>query len=93
MLSNEFKGLRCYSGKPSELSPGPLGEIRWSQLHNESIAKLEPNCMLVGQDVLFSMDITMDNIWYDIGILLAWGVLYRFFFYLVLRFYSNNQRK
>jgi hypothetical protein len=25
--------------------------------------------------------------------LLAWGVLYRFFFYLVLRFYSNNQRK
>ncbi|KAG6745749.1 hypothetical protein POTOM_050253 [Populus tomentosa] len=72
MLSNEFKGLRCYSGKPSELSPGPLGEIRWSQLHNESIAKLEPNCMLVGQDVLFSMDITMDNIWYDIGILLAW---------------------
>ncbi|KAL9374936.1 hypothetical protein Peur_031815 [Populus x canadensis] len=93
MLSNEFKGLRCYSGKPSELSPGPLGEIRWSQLHNESIAKLEPSCMLVGQDVLFSMDITMDNIWYDIGILLAWGVLYRFFFYLVLRFYSNNQRK
>ena len=91
MLSNEFKGSRCYSGNPSELSPGPLGEIRLSQLHNDS--KLEPNCMLIGQDILFSMDIKMDSIWYDIAILLAWGVLYRFFFYLVLRFYSNNQRK
>ncbi|KAJ6881734.1 hypothetical protein NC651_028362 [Populus alba x Populus x berolinensis] len=46
MLSNEFKGSRCYSGNPSELSPGPLGEIRLSQLHNDS--KLEPNCMLIG---------------------------------------------
>ncbi|KAL3574963.1 hypothetical protein D5086_023064 [Populus alba] len=46
MLSNEFKGSRCYSGNPSELSPGPLGEIRLSQLHNDS--KLESNCMLIG---------------------------------------------
>ncbi|KAG6752858.1 hypothetical protein POTOM_042898 [Populus tomentosa] len=46
MLSNEFKGSRCYSGNPSELSPGALGEIRLSQLHNDS--KLEPNCMLIG---------------------------------------------
>ncbi|CAK7349556.1 unnamed protein product [Dovyalis caffra] len=93
MLSNEFKGSKCYSGKPSELSPGPLGEITFSQVHSDSAAKLGPNCTLFGQDILSSMDITMDNIWYDIGILLAWGVLYRFFFYLVLRFYSNNQRK
>ncbi|KAI4302545.1 hypothetical protein MLD38_038274 [Melastoma candidum] len=28
--------------------------------------------------------------WYDVAILLAWGVLYRFFFDLVLRFYSKN---
>ncbi|KAG6753826.1 hypothetical protein POTOM_041826 [Populus tomentosa] len=74
MLSNEFKGSRCYSGNPSELSPGPLGEIRLSQLHNDS--KLEPNCMSIEQDILFSMDIKMDSIWYDIAILLAWGVLY-----------------
>ncbi|KAE8124779.1 hypothetical protein FH972_019633 [Carpinus fangiana] len=33
------------------------------------------------------------RIWYDIAILLAWGVLYRLFFYLVLRFYSKNERK
>jgi hypothetical protein len=43
--------------------------------------------------VLSTMDITIDNIWIDVAILLAWGVLYRLFFYVVLRFYSKNERK
>lgn len=92
LLINEFKGKRCYQGIPSDLSPGPLGDVRFSKLHNVS-TDLQPNCMLIGEDVLFSMDINMENIWYDIAILLAWGVLYRLFFYLVLRFYSKNERK
>ncbi|XP_057472440.1 LOW QUALITY PROTEIN: ABC transporter G family member STR-like [Actinidia eriantha] len=92
LLTNEFKGkVNCYSGDPSDLSAGPLGELKFSKLHNDS--KELSSCMLIGEDVLFTMDIKMENIWYDIAILLAWGVLYRLFFYLVLRFYSKNERK
>ncbi|PON60712.1 Half-size ABCG transporter [Trema orientale] len=92
MLTNEFQGKRhCYSGLPHDLSPGPLGEVKLSGLHNTS--NLPETCMLIGEDVLFSMDIKYEHIWYDIGILLAWGVLYRLLFYVVLRFYSKNERK
>ncbi|KAG6384721.1 hypothetical protein SASPL_153538 [Salvia splendens] len=98
LLINEFKGTRCYHGFGEELQPGPLGEIRISELHNVT---REINCttrenelMLIGEDVLFTMDIDhIESIWTDIGILLAWGVLYRLFFYVVLRFYSKNERK
>lgn len=89
LLTNEFKNLNCYTGNKTELSPGPLGNLTLSKHHNTS---LPANCLL-GEDVLSSMDITKENIWYDILILLAWGVLYRLFFYLVLRFYSKNERK
>ncbi|XP_002530787.2 ABC transporter G family member STR [Ricinus communis] len=91
MLSNEFKGTKCYNGNPVDLSPGPLGEIKTSKLHNNFTTGT--NCPLIGEDILFSMDIKMDNLWYDVLILLAWGVLYRLFFYVVLRFYSKNERK
>ncbi|XP_049378011.1 ABC transporter G family member STR [Solanum stenotomum] len=92
LLINEFKGTKnCYNGDLADLSPGPLGDVKISQLHKDSIAS--QNCTLIGEDVLFSMDITKENIWLDIVILLAWGVLYRLFFYLVLRFYSKNERK
>ncbi|KAK3121220.1 hypothetical protein QOZ80_8BG0648540 [Eleusine coracana subsp. coracana] len=92
LLVNEFKGSRCYVGAPNELSPGPLGDIKPSDLHNR--LQLNPTtCPLIGQDVLSTMDITIDNIWVDVAILLAWGVLYRLFFYVVLRFYSKNERK
>ncbi|XP_068306041.1 ABC transporter G family member STR-like [Pyrus communis] len=92
MLSNEFKGIRCYHGTPADLSPGPLGDLKISNLHLTSplVAK---NCAIIGQDVLSTMDINRDNIWYNVLILLAWGVLYRILFYMVLRFYSQNQRK
>ncbi|XP_051123193.1 ABC transporter G family member STR-like [Andrographis paniculata] len=94
LLISEFKGTRCYKGKPEELTPGPLGDIRISQLHNTSITELKPDCMLIGEDILFTMGIhKIESIWVDIGILLAWGVLYRLFFYVVLRFYSKNVRK
>ncbi|KAL3512156.1 hypothetical protein ACH5RR_024873 [Cinchona calisaya] len=94
LLINEFKGKKhCYTGQATDLSPGPLGQVKISKLHNTSSADLPPNCMLIGEDILFSMGINLENIWYNIGILLAWGVLYRCFFYLVLRFYSKNERK
>ncbi|KAL6638750.1 hypothetical protein ACP70R_023609 [Stipagrostis hirtigluma subsp. patula] len=92
LLVNEFKGSHCYVGTLDELSPGPLGEIKRSNLHD----KLQLNsttCPLIGQDVISTMDIQIDNIWVDVAILLAWGVLYRLFFYVVLRFYSKNERK
>ncbi|XP_061354641.1 ABC transporter G family member STR [Gastrolobium bilobum] len=90
LLTNEFKNHRgCYTGNKADLSPGPLGTVKPSKQHSPN---LPPDCLL-GADVLSTMDITMENIWYDIIILLAWGVLYRFFFYLVLRFYSKNERK
>lgn len=95
MLINEFKGTTCYNGNPQDLSPGPLGDLKISELHNTtSSVLLNPNCMLIGEDILFTMDIhKIENIWIDIGILLAWGVLYRLLFYVVLRFYSKNERK
>lgn len=93
LLTNEFKGKRCYIGDPRDLSPGPLGEVRRSELHNITTELLRPDCILIGEDVIFSMDIDIKNIWYDILILLAWGVLYRLCFYMVLRFYSKNVRK
>ncbi|CAN6714452.1 unnamed protein product [Malus baccata var. baccata] len=92
MLSNEFKGIRCYHGTPADLSPGPLGDLKISNLHLTS-PLVDKNCAIIGQDVLSTMDINRDNIWYNVLILLAWGVLYRILFYMVLRFYSKNQRK
>ncbi|CAL9129917.1 unnamed protein product [Musa textilis] len=89
LLTNEFKGDRCYTGSFSELSPGPLGNISISDLHRH----LKVDCQLIGEDVLSTMDIHFENVWADVAILLAWGVLYRFFFYVVLRFYSKNERK
>nr|XP_043606123.1 ABC transporter G family member STR-like [Erigeron canadensis] len=88
LLVNEFKSNHCYTGDFSELSPGPLGEVKI-----KDPSKLGPGCLLRGEDVLKSMDIKWENVWYDIGILLAWGVLYRLLFYVVLRFYSKNERK
>ncbi|KAL7611012.1 hypothetical protein Lser_V15G11630 [Lactuca serriola] len=93
LLVNEFKGNRCYTGNFSELSPGPLGEVKISQAHKNDPTKQGIDCLLIGEDVLKSMDIKLENVWYDIGILLAWGVLYRLLFYVVLRFYSKNERK
>ncbi|CAO2187694.1 unnamed protein product [Urochloa humidicola] len=92
MLVNEFKGSRCYFGAKNELSPGPLGEIKHSDLYT-SLHLNDTTCPLIGQDVLSTMDITIDNLWIDVAILLAWGVLYRLLFYVVLRFYSKNERK
>ena len=91
MLTNEFKGTHCYNGLPQDLSPGPLGDVKLSPLHGTSV--LHEPCNLIGEDVLFSMDIKHENLWYDVAILLAWGVLYRLLFYVVLRFYSKNERK
>ncbi|KAK9052195.1 hypothetical protein SSX86_028823 [Deinandra increscens subsp. villosa] len=93
MLVNEFKGGNCYTGSFSELSPGPLGEVKISEAHKNDPTKQGPDCLLIGEDVLKSMDIKLENVWYDILILLAWGVLYRLMFYVVLRFYSKNVRK
>ncbi|KAF4385285.1 hypothetical protein CsatB_016074 [Cannabis sativa] len=93
MLTNEFKGTRCYNGPLQDLSPGPLGEIKISDLHIHNRTVLQQPCSLIGEDVLFSMDIEHENLWYDVLILLAWGVLYRLLFYVVLRFYSKNVRK
>ncbi|KAJ1267988.1 hypothetical protein BS78_07G101800 [Paspalum vaginatum] len=86
MLVNEFDSNHCYVGTPNELSPGPLGQVPNLNLSSTT-------CPLKGHDVLSAMDITTDNIWIDVAILLAWGVLYRLFFYVVLRFYSKNERK
>lgn len=89
LLVNEFKGNRCYYGTPNELSPGPLGDIKFSNLHAEQ----NLSCPLIGEDVLTTMDVSFENVWVDVMILLAWGVLYRLLFYVVLRFYSKNERK
>ncbi|KAG5229750.1 ABC transporter family member [Salix suchowensis] len=61
--------------------------LRW--LHYISAIKYPFEGMLSNE----FKDLRYRQYLYDIGILSAWGVLYRFFFYLVLRFYSNNQRK
>ncbi|KZV25672.1 ABC transporter G family member 18-like [Dorcoceras hygrometricum] len=94
LLINEFRGSNCYNGNVQELSPGPLGDLKISKLHNITLETLQADCKLIGEDVLFTMDIhKIESLWIDIGILLAWGALYRFLFYVVLRFYSKNQRK
>ncbi|KAE8712490.1 ABC transporter G family member 19 [Hibiscus syriacus] len=92
LLVNEFKDQEiCYAGDPADLSPGPLGELKISDLHAKHNDTLQ--CTMIGEDVISSMGINLENLWYDILILLAWGVLYRLFFYVVLRFYSKNERK
>ncbi|KAK8521410.1 hypothetical protein V6N13_077515 [Hibiscus sabdariffa] len=92
LLVNEFKDQEiCYGGNPADLSPGPLGELKFSDLHIKHNDTLK--CGMIGEDVISSMGIKLENLWYDIAILLAWGVLYRLFFYVVLRFYSKNERK
>lgn len=88
LLTNEFKGDHCYFGSQADLSPGPLGEITFSHRHTANVT-----CPLIGDDVLSTMGLQFESIWADIAILLAWGVLYRIFFYMVLRFYSKNERK
>uniref|UniRef100_A0A0E0IJ25 ABC transporter domain-containing protein n=1 Tax=Oryza nivara TaxID=4536 RepID=A0A0E0IJ25_ORYNI len=92
LLVSEFKGGRCYAGDRADLSPGPLGGFKPSSLRRELNAS-DAACPLMGQDVLSTLDITIDSIWVDVAILLAWGVLYRLLFYVVLRFYSKNERK
>ncbi|KAK1278677.1 ABC transporter G family member 2 [Acorus gramineus] len=94
LLLNEFKGSRCYSGSSADLLSGPLGELKNSSLHFGQYAREHPlECMLVGEDVVETMDIQLKSIWADVAILLAWGVVYRLLFYVVLRFYSKNERK
>lgn len=92
LLVNEFQGEKCYKGRPEDLSPGPLGDVKRSALHNTTTGPAA-KCALIGEDILYSMDIREGSILNDIVILLAWGVLYRFLFYVVLRFYSKNVRK
>lgn len=84
LLVSEFKGGRCYAGDRADLSPGPLGGFKPSSLRRELNAS-DAACPLMGQDVLSTLDITIDSIWVDVAILLAWGVLYRLLFYVVLR--------
>ncbi|CAN1160887.1 ABC transporter G family member STR [Linum perenne] len=95
MLRNEFGGGRCYSGRFSDLSPGPLGEVKVSEMHARLIEGGSPegDCPLIGEDVMSSMDIRVCSLWFDVFVLLGWGFVYRVFLYLVLRFYSNNFRK
>lgn len=90
LLINEFQGTRCYKGTAADLSPGPLGELKFSNLHDKFVST---NCTLIGDDILSSMGLQAESITYDIAILLGWGVLYRLFLYVVLRFYSKNERK
>lgn len=89
LLTNEFQNDQCYYGNPGELSPGPLGDIVLSKQHTTA----NITCPLIGEDVLSTMGIRLESVWADVAILLAWGVLYRLFFYVVLRFYSKNERK
>ncbi|PIA26628.1 hypothetical protein AQUCO_09100058v1 [Aquilegia coerulea] len=93
LLTNEFHNTKCYTGNPKDLSPGPMGNVTLSRVHKNNLTGFGADCILIGEDVLATMDLNMENIWYDIAILLAWGVLYRLFFYVVLRFYSKNERK
>ncbi|RVX17946.1 ABC transporter G family member 6 [Vitis vinifera] len=57
-----------------------INEFQGTRCYKGSPADLSPGPLL-------------ENIWYDIAILLGWGILYRLFFYVVLRFYSKNERK
>ena len=40
LQTNEFKGLRCYSGESKDLTSGPLGDLKISELHNTSMSQL-----------------------------------------------------
>ncbi|XP_072977512.1 ABC transporter G family member STR-like [Typha angustifolia] len=89
LLTNEFGRSRCFFGDVSDLTPGPLGDVSAHLLQS-----LNTTCPLSGKQVLDTMNISTDSsVWTDVAILLAWGVLYRLFFYVVLRFYSKNERK
>ncbi|GLJ46744.1 hypothetical protein SUGI_0985660 [Cryptomeria japonica] len=91
LLLNQFNGDKCYNYGPPVPQPGPLGQIKHKIPLPQNMT--DKTCGLFGDDVLYTMDIGQKNFWIDILILFAWGVLYRFMFYLVLRFWSRNERK
>lgn len=88
LLINQFHPLDgfCYSQTALPIA-GPLGTIKLANVTRPA------GCYAVGEDILLTMDITQKSILIDMGILLAWGVFYRLLFYVILRFYSKNQRK
>ncbi|XP_057865113.2 ABC transporter G family member STR2-like [Cryptomeria japonica] len=53
------------------------------------------NCALNRSQILTSLSISTDKMdkWVSLAYLLAWAVIYRIFFYVILRFNSKNQRK
>ncbi|KAL9681994.1 hypothetical protein QQ045_013787 [Rhodiola kirilowii] len=61
---------------------------------NETFAPNPSGGNLTGNDLLRGLHISVDESakWKHILILLGWAVLYRLLFYIVLRFFSKNQR-
>ncbi|KAH9703062.1 ABC transporter domain-containing protein [Citrus sinensis] len=93
LLTNEVKGAKCDNGGPEDLAPEPLGEVKRSELRNTTAALARPDCILIGGDIVFWMDIKPENFWDDILIVLAlWGIN-KLYLYLVPIFYSKNIRK
>lgn len=74
----------------------PYEALLLNQFSANSCYLTLPNeeCGLHGREILHDLSINEPNSkWYDLGILLGWGVVYRVLFYGVLRFGSKNQRK
>ncbi|XP_024521382.1 ABC transporter G family member 17 [Selaginella moellendorffii] len=87
LLVNQFDNgyHACYANGPVFEKPGPLGKVHTSVTSNSS-------CTVDGTDVLKTMDMGGARIGVDVLVLLAWGVFYRLLFYVIIRFYSKNQR-
>jgi len=107
VLINEFGKTRsCFEfgrqllhGTPlahldESIVDGMLYYIRsWPQLRNTSYSFLSPtSCLLTGHDVLVTKEITELSKWNCLGITIAFGIFFRFAFYVVIRISGKNKR-
>lgn len=73
----------------------PYEGLLMNQYQTDEVFGIDPNGKPVrGTDILNGFDISKEHkkIWENVVIMLGWAVLYRLMFYIVLRFFSKNQR-
>ncbi|CAM8979031.1 unnamed protein product [Rhodiola kirilowii] len=73
----------------------PYEGLLMNQYQTSEVFGKDPNGISVkGNDILNGFHISLEhkNMWANVLIMLGWAVLYRLLFYIVLRFFSKNQR-
>ncbi|OMP08057.1 ABC transporter-like protein [Corchorus olitorius] len=101
LLQNEFHGSKCFVRGTQIFELTPLGELPIT-LKDELLTSIGnvlgrnitgSTCITLGENILKLQEISQLNKWNCLLITIAWGLFYRFLFYLTLLFGSKNKRK